>query len=46
MARLKAPTGIVHEPTYHKTSIGSWHSKCKVNKRKMLSYTAYRGQGR
>ena len=46
MAKMKAPTGIVHEPTYHKTSIGSRPSKCKMNKHKRRSYKAYRGQGR
>jgi len=46
MAKYRPTTVAAHEPTYHKTSIGSNPSKCKMNKAKRRSYKKYRGQGR
>ena len=36
----------VHEPVYHKTSIGRKPSLCKMNKHKRRSFKKYRGQGK
>jgi hypothetical protein len=37
---------LVHEPTFHKTSIGRNPSKTKMNKHKRRSWKKYRGQGK
>lgn len=39
-------TAAVHEPMYHKTSIGRKASLCKMNKHKRRSFKRYRGQGK
>ncbi len=46
MARYAPSNKGIHEPTYHKTSIGNRPSKTKMNKHKRRSYKAYRGQGK
>ena len=36
----------IHEPMFHKTSIGRKASTCKMNKHKRRSFKRYRGQGK
>jgi len=45
MAR-KFKDHISHEPIFHKTSIGRFPSKQKMNKHKRRSFKKYRGQGK
>ncbi len=37
---------VIHEPTFHKTSIGRNPSLTKMNKSKRKNFKKYRGQGR
>ena len=37
---------LEHEAVFHKTSIGRYPSKCKMNKSKRRSFKKYRGQGK
>ena len=37
---------VVHEPVFHKTSIGRNPSLQKMNKMKRKNFKKYRGQGR
>jgi len=45
MAR-KFKDHVSHEPVFHKTSIGRFPSKQKMNKHKRRSFKKYRGQGK
>ena len=47
MAKIKGFLNkSVHEPIFHKTSIGRRPSLQKMNKNKRRSHKPYRGQGR
>ena len=46
MAKIRFTGVSIHEPTFHKTSIGRNASKCKMNKHKRRSHKGYRGQGK
>ena len=47
MAKIKGFLNkSVHEPIFHKTSIGRRPSLQKMNKHKRRSHKTYRGQGR
>jgi len=46
MAKIKGLLNkLVHEPIFHKTSIGRRPSLQKMNKSKRRTFKSYRGQG-
>jgi len=46
MAKVDYKNVSIHEPLFHKTSIGRKPSTCKMNKDKRRSFKKYRGQGK
>jgi len=47
MAKIKGFLNkVVHEPIFHKTSIGRRPSLQKMNKNKRRTFKMYRGQGK